>query len=324
MSKSSIIGIFASTCTLTLTQCTQCLGQDGTRALTEKVEAFNSTVVQKLSQAINGDASAQQELLRSYLAPAVMTLTILFICYMVASSVARVAGGLVASKIDLTLGRFLTKAIRILLMLLVAMALLEYNNISVAGFAAVLAAMSFAVGLALQGTLSNFAAGIMLLIFRPFKVDDSIIVAGVEGKVEEVDLFTTRINTSDNRHIIIPNSEIFGNKLENFDRNPLRRVDVSVGTSYSADLKLTRRALEYAIQLASETCEITDSQVVLMDLGTHAIQWQVRAWTRPDNVSQTREIVTESTKCALDAHGVAIPFPQLDLRVGGKLMAKTG
>jgi small conductance mechanosensitive channel len=323
-SRSSRIWILVNACTLVLTLGSASLGQDGTRALTEKVEAFNSTLVQKISQAINGDTVVQQELLRGYLAPSVMTLAILFICYMVASSVARVAGGLVSSKIDLTLGRFLTKAIRVLLMLLVAMALLEYNNISVSGFAAVLAAMSFAVGLSLQGTLSNFAAGIMLLIFRPFKVDDSIAVAGVEGKVEEVDLFTTRINTGDNRHIIIPNSEIFGNKLENFDRNPLRRVDVSVGTSYAADLKLTRRALEYAIQVSAESCSIEDSQVVLMELGTHAIQWQVRAWTPRDCVSQTREVITESTKYALDAHNISIPFPQLDLHLGGKLMAKAG
>jgi small conductance mechanosensitive channel len=97
-----------------------------------------------------------------------------------------------------------------------------------------------------------------------------------------------------------------------------------VGTSYAADLKLTRRALEYAIQVAAQSCNIEDSQVVLMELGTHAIQWQLRAWTQRDCVSQTREVITESTKYALDAHSISIPFPQLDLHIGGKLMAKAG
>jgi small conductance mechanosensitive channel len=241
---------------------------------------------------------------------------------MIASAIGRIAGGLVSQKVDVTLGRFLTKAIRILLMVLVGMALLEYNHISVSGLAAVLAAMSFAIGLALQGTLSNFAAGIMLMVFRPFKVDDEIVVSGIEGKVEEIDLFTTRINTADNRHIIIPNGSVFGNTLENNTRNSTRSTCVEVCTSYSADLQATRNALQYAVETASMSCELAKSSVTMTELGAHGVKWQVKAWTRTADKGKATECLLAAIKQALDAHRVSIAVPHLDIHMAGKFLAK--
>jgi small conductance mechanosensitive channel len=296
--------------------------QETTKELTKQVAQINSTIVKKISQAIHGDVAAQQDLITNYLAPAVLSLGILFTCYMLASAIGRIAGGLVSQRVDVTLGRFLTKAIRILLMVLVGMALLEYNHISVSGLAAVLAAMSFAIGLALQGTLSNFAAGIMLMVFRPFKVDDEIVVSGIEGKVEEIDLFTTRINTADNRHIIIPNGSVFGNTLENNTRNSTRCTCVDVCTSYSADLQATRNALQYAVETASMSCEIAESSVTLTELGAHGVKWRVKAWTSTAEKGKATECLMEATKQALDAHGVAIAVPHLDIHMAGKFLAK--
>jgi small conductance mechanosensitive channel len=325
MPQRFIKSIFALSIVHCLTFASFLHGQETQPAdLTNRVTQINSTIVHKLSKAFGGDVAAQQDLIRNYLAPCILTLTVLFFCYLVASSIGRVLGGFVSKRVDLTLGRFLAKAIRILLMIFVGMLVLEYNNISVSGFAAILAAMSFAIGLALQGTLSNFAAGIMLLIFRPFKVDDFIVVAGIEGRVEEIDLFTTRVNTRDNRHVIVPNSEIFGNKLENYDRNPLRRVDVNVATPFSANLKLVRSVLNQALAETSEACEIDDGQVVLLGIGTHAMQWQIRASTPPAQVFVTKEILTENTKNCLDANNIPIGLPQLDIHVAGKLLAKAG
>lgn len=291
---------------------------------TNRVTEINSTIVQKLSKAIGGNVDAQQDLLRNYLAPAIFTLSVLFICFIVASAIARTVGGFVSRRVDLTLGRFLSKAIRVLLLIFVGMLVLEYNNISVSGFAAILAAMSFAIGLALQGTLSNFAAGIMLLIFRPFKVDDFIVVAGIEGRVEEIDLFTTRVNTRDNRHVIVPNSEIFGNKLENYDRNPLRRVDINIAVPFSTDSRRVRTVLADALHRAIEVCDIAEGQVVLVEIGTHAMQWQIQAMTPPSQTSHTKEMLTEIAKNSLDAHNIPIGLPPLDVHVGGKLIAKAG
>ena len=134
---------------------------------------------------------------------------VLFIGYIIASYIGRVAGGVVTKRVDVTLGKFLTKAIRNMILLVVAMVVLQTTTgTDLSAFAAILAAAGFAVGMALQGTLGNFAAGVMLLMFRPFKVDDYIVVADTEGTVEEIDLFTTRLNATDNRHVISPLSLI--------------------------------------------------------------------------------------------------------------------
>ena len=204
----------------------------------------------------------------------------------------------------------------------VAIGVLGYFNVDVTAFAAILAAMSFAVGMALQGTLGNFASGIMLLLFRPFKVEEYIVVADTEGTVEEIDLFTTRINTLDNRHIIIPNSEIFGSKLENYTRNELRRVDVNVGAAYTADIDRTRLALERAIAHTNCVAEPA-GYAYLMDLGASSVDWQLRAWCKPADFWAVREQLVTNAKNEMDKAGIGIPYPQLDVHVGGKLLAKS-
>lgn len=282
-------------------------------------ENFLKTVL----DALQNDRQAQQTFLRVYLAPFFMVLAGLFICYVLAGSLGRTVGELVSKRIDLTLGRFLAKAIRNLSMLFVVMAILEYNQVSVSSLAAVMAAMGFAIGLALQGTLSNFAAGVMLMLFRPFRIDEFISVAGVEGIVEEIDLFTTRVNTTDNRHVIIPNSQIFGNMLENYSRNPFRRVEVNVVTPYHFDSKMTRRALEYAVGRIELRPNAPDSKVVLRELGQRGLEWQLRVWVAPKDFWEVREKLTEGAKDSLDQFGISIAVPQFDVQLGGKLLAKS-
>ena len=187
--------------------------------------------------------------LATYYGPkAVFVVLAMVIGFLVASFIGRVIGGLVAKQVDLTLGRFLTKAVRNAIMFVVLLGMMSTYGVDVTSFAAVIAALGFAIGMALQGTLANFAAGIMLVVFRPFKVDDYIVVSSTEGIVSEMDLFTTRLNTLDNRHVIIPNGEIFGNKMVNYSYNQFRRVDVNVGAEYAADLDATRVALSNAIE----------------------------------------------------------------------------
>lgn len=294
---------------------------DPTSEANRVVGAATST----LKQALTGDYEAQMKLLSEYAAPAALVCAVIVISYTISSAIGRVVGKVVSTKVDVTLGKFLSKAVHNGLMLIVAMVVLEYFNINVTGFAAILAAAGFAIGMALQGTLGNFAAGVMLLMFRPFKVDDYIQVAGTEGTVEEIDLFTTRLNSPDNRHLIIPNGEVFGNLLQNYTRNQTRRVDVNVGTAYSADLKETRAALESAIrQVQMQTDAIHEnSQVYLKELGDSSVNWQLRLWCRPADYWSVREQLTAAAKTSLDAAGISIPFPQMDVNVVGKVLTRT-
>ena len=236
---------------------------------------------------------------------------------------------MVTKRVDKTLGTFLTKAIRNMVLLVVAMVALQTTTgTDLSAFAAILAAAGFAVGMALQGTLGNFAAGIMLLMFRPFKIDDYIVVADTQGTVEEIDLFTTRLNTLDNRHVIIPNGEIFGAKLENYTRNAVRRVDVNVGAAYSADLDSTREALNQAV--AAVVADLAHNgqtgapmpQIVLQGLGASSVDWQLRVWCNPELYWTVHEKLTYAAKNNLDAANIGIPFPQMDVHVVGKVLAK--
>jgi small conductance mechanosensitive channel len=257
---------------------------------------------------------------------ATFVIAILFIAYIIASYIGRTVGNVVTKRVDKTLGKFLTKAVRNVILMVVAMVVLKSTTgTDITAFAAILAAAGFAVGMALQGTLGNFAAGIMLLMFRPFKVDDYIVVAGTEGTVEEIDLFTTRLNTMDNRHVIIPNGEIFGSKLENYTRNPVRRVDVNVGAAYSADLDATRQALTKAVsQVVAEIGQNGSPmpEVYLKELGASSVDWQLRVWAHPGAYWAVREKLTGAAKAHLDAANIGIPYPQMDIHVAGKLLAK--
>jgi small conductance mechanosensitive channel len=187
-----------------------------------------------------------------------------------------------------------------------------------------LAAAGFAVGLALQGTLANFSAGVMLLIFRPFKAGDVIDVAGVKGKVQEISLFTTELDTPDNRRLIVPNGSIFGSTIENVTFHPIRRVDVAVGTDYPADLNATRKVLEDAAASVQPQADGKEPQVYLSELGDSSIAWSVRVWTSTEDYWGVKEELTQKVKDALDEAGIGIPYPQMDVHMDGALERTNG
>ena len=291
---------------------------EAVKAVADQSTAVASNFISLCKQAFSGGPESEaaiKSLMGDYFAKAFLALAVAWISYIIASAVGRYVGGLVSRKVDLTLGKFLTKAVRNLLMIVVAMGVLSYFNVDVTGLAAVLAAISFAIGMALQGTLGNFASGVMLLLFRPFKVDDYIVLSDTEGTVEEIDLFTTRINTLDNRHVIVPNGEIFGSKLENYTRNKLRRVDVNVGAAYSANLDRTREALERAVMSVPEGVTSPPPQVYLNQLGASSVDWQLRVWCEPVNYWGVKENLTAAAKQQLDLANIGIPFPQMDIHV---------
>ena len=168
---------------------------------------------------------------------------------------------------DDTLGIFLSNLARWAILIMAVLAALGMFGIQTTSFAAVIGAAGIAIGLAFQGTLSNIASGVMLLIFRPFTVNDVIKAAGVTGKIIEIGLFTTSFDTADNRRIFVPNALIFGGTIENVTYHAKRRVEVSVGTDYSADLDEVRAVLERAIVSVEGVLDDPKSQVYLTELG---------------------------------------------------------
>ena len=159
---------------------------------------------------------------------------------------------------------------------------------------------------------------VLLLVFRPFKVGDVINAAGVTAKVTEIDLFTTVLDTPDNRRIIVPNSQIGAGTIENVTHHSERRVDVSVGTDYTADLQKTREALTKAAEALDEYMLKGDDRgfaIVLTDLGDSAIGWVVRFWAKAEDYWTVKESLTAEVKNKLDEAGIGIPFPQMDVHL---------
>jgi small conductance mechanosensitive channel len=258
-----------------------------------------------------------------YAVQAVGGLLLLFVAWLVAAWVRRgTQRGLSTAGVDQTLTKFFGNMARYLVLVAAVLMTLSLFGIETTGFAAVIAAAGFAVGMAMSGTLSNFAAGVMLLTFRPFKVGDVVSVGGVTGKVNEIELFTTTLDTPDNRRFIVPNGAVFGSTIENITYHPVRRVDVAVGTDYGADLATVRGVLE-GVAAQQNAIEDRDPQVLLVGLGDSSIDWQVRVWVETADYWAAYDALTHAVKDSLDAEGIGIPFPQRDLHIDGVISGGT-
>ncbi|MGB1375324.1 MAG: mechanosensitive ion channel family protein [Rhodothermales bacterium] len=248
------------------------------------------------------------------------------ILLVVAWTVAKWAGKRVTKtteeRLDLTIALFLGSLTRYLILIMALLGCLNIFGFETTSFAAVLGAAGLAIGLAMQGTLSNFSAGLMLLIFRPFKVNDVVSTAGVTGKVIHLNLFTTELDTPDNRRIIVPNGSIFGSTIENVTFHDTRRVDVSVGTDYPADISQTRETLLGAVANLEGVHAEPAPVAYLTELGASSIDWSVRIWANTDDYWLVRERATQAIKNALDDAGIGIPFPRMDVHLGGKIVSE--
>ncbi len=284
----------------------------------QTLEVVGTRAQQAVLDLFQGDASGVVELGSTYLIPAALALLAIFIGYLVAKYVSRIISHPVCRRVDETLGKFVGRVVFYAILISVVGATLSKVGVEMGGLAAVLAAAGFAVGLAFQGTLSNFAAGVLLLVFRPFKVGDMVNAAGVMGKVNEIDLFTTTLDTPDNRRIIVPNSSISGGTIENVSFHKHRRVEVLVGVEYAADLQRTRAALQRAVDhLVAETVQGPDrgAMVILAGLGSSSVDWKVRMWVKTPDFFKCTELLTSQIKTELDIAGVQIPFPQMDVHL---------
>lgn len=197
----------------------------------------------------------------------------------------------------------------------VVIAAISKLGVETTSFAAVIAAAGLAIGLALQGSLSNFASGVLIIIFKPFKSGDFITAGGETGIVVEVSLLTTELKTPDNIGIILPNSAAMGGSIKNFSKHPTRRVDMTVGVSYSDDLAKTKQVIEEVITEDARVLKDPAPQVAVANLGDSSVDFVVRPWVNADDYWTFKFDFIQAVKERLDKEGISIPFPQRDIHV---------
>ena len=217
--------------------------------------------------------------------------------------------------IDTTLRRFIGNLARMLLMLFVIIAAINALGVQTASLIALLGAAGLAVGLALQGSLSNFAAGVLIVLFRPYKVGDWIEGGGVSGAVEEVQILTTVLKTGDNKRVIIPNSQIMGSTITNYSANETRRVDLVVGVSYSDDLDKVRKELEGLVAADERILKDPAVTIAVSELADSSVNFVLRPWVKTADYWGVYFGLTEAIKKRFDEVGISIPFPQQDVYI---------
>lgn len=222
---------------------------------------------------------------------------------------------LMRSRLDETLIPFLASLVYYAVLAFVIIAVLGIVGIETASLAVVLGAAGLAVGLALQGTLSNFASGMMLMIFRPIKLGDWVEVGGVAGSVAEVGIFSTKLNTGDNVHIVIPNSNVYGETISNYSVNDIRRVDLAVGIHYEDDIGLAVRTLQKILDEDERVIDEPEPVIAVGELADSSVNILVRPWCNRDDYWRLRWDLTRKFKEELEEAGCSIPFPQHDVHL---------
>ena len=214
-----------------------------------------------------------------------------------------------------TLEKFLCNILNAVLMVVVIIAAIGALGVETTSLLAVLGAAGLAVGLALQGSLSNFAAGVLIVLFRPYRVGDVIDAAGVIGKVQEVQIFTTILHTPDNRKIIVPNSQIMGGIITNITANDTRRVDLVFGCAYDDNIDEVYKALQEVIAADDRILKDPAPTIDLNALADSSVNFNVRPWCKKEDYWDVYNGVTEAVKRKFDERGISIPFPQRDVHV---------
>lgn len=218
-------------------------------------------------------------------------------------------------EMDKTLSRFLSSLIYILLMVFVVLTALSTLGVNTTNFLAILGAAGLAVGLALKDSLSNFAAGVMLVVFRPFKTGDFIEAAGISGSVQSIRIFNTVLKTGDNRVVTVPNSLIYADTITNYSAEKTRRIDLVISIGYEDDIVRARALIQGVL---SQDARILDNPVptmLLTELGESSVNIAVRPWVQCDDYWAVRSDLLENIKRALEHAGLSIPYPQRGLHI---------
>ncbi len=218
-------------------------------------------------------------------------------------------------QVDDTLVLFTSSVSYVAIMAFVIIAALGQLGIQTTSFVAILGAAGLAVGLALQGSLANFAAGVLMIIFKPFKVGDYIEGGGVSGTVEEIGIFTTELKSPDNRKIIVPNGKMTSDNIVNYTARDIRRVDMVAGVSYKDDLDKVKSILKEILTSDERILQDPAPVIGLLELGESSVNFAVRPWVKTSDYWDVFFATQESIKKRFDAEGISIPFPQQDIHI---------
>ncbi|EFL7409449.1 TPA: small-conductance mechanosensitive channel MscS [Escherichia coli] len=266
---------------------------------------------------INGAGSwlvANQALLLSYAVNIVAALAIIIVGLIIARMISNAVNRLMISrKIDATVADFLSALVRYGIIAFTLIAALGRVGVQTASVIAVLGAAGLAVGLALQGSLSNLAAGVLLVMFRPFRAGEYVDLGGVAGTVLSVQIFSTTMRTADGKIIVIPNGKIIAGNIINFSREPARRNEFIIGVAYDSDIDQVKQILTDIIQSEDRILKDREMTVRLNELGASSINFVVRVWSNSGDLQNVYWDVLERIKREFDAAGISFPYPKMDV-----------
>ncbi|MVB16312.1 small-conductance mechanosensitive channel MscS [Vibrio cholerae] len=271
------------------------------------VESFNQ---------VNTWLTNNSDLLIQYGVNVISAILILFIGNLVVKGVAgSVAKVLKKKEMDKAVVDFIHGIVRYTLFIIVLIAALSRIGVQTASVVAVIGAAGLAVGLALQGSLSNFAAGVLIVAFRPFKSGDYVEIGGVAGSVDSIQIFQTVLKSPDNKMVVVPNSAVIGGAITNYSRHETRRVDMVIGVSYKSDLQKTKRVLRETLEKDPRILKDPDIRIGVLALADSSINFVVRPWCKTADYWDVYYDSMQAIKEALDANGIEIPFPQMDVHL---------
>ncbi|MEJ2141448.1 MAG: mechanosensitive ion channel [Gammaproteobacteria bacterium] len=261
-----------------------------------------------------------QQIINDYAIPWGINLVLAIIIFVVGKWLAKVVVKsvkqlMVKSSLDHVLVNFLGSLLKAALMVVVIVAALDQLGVDTKSVLAIFAAAGIAVGLALKDSLSNFAAGVMIVMFKPFKIGDFIDAAGINGVVEKTGIFNTIMRTGDNREINVPNSKIYGDVITNFSARNTRRIDMVIGIGYDDDIKVARDLLEKILGNESRVLEDPEPVIMVSELGASSVDLAVRPWVNSADYWNVRSDLLETIKTEFDANGISIPYPQTDVHL---------
>ncbi|GJQ62032.1 MAG: mechanosensitive ion channel protein [Melioribacteraceae bacterium] len=219
------------------------------------------------------------------------------------------------SEIDETISKFIVNVANVILLAALVIAVLNEVGVETASLLTVLGAAGLAIGLALQGSLSNLAAGVMLIIFRPFKVGQFVEAGGTMGSVNEIQIFNTIMSTPDNKVIIIPNSKIIGDTITNFTERDTRRMDLVFGIGYGDDIKKAKDIIEKVLKADERVLKDPIYTIGVLELADSSVNLAVRPWVKTSEYWPLYWDLMENMKYEFDANGISIPFPQRDVHL---------
>ncbi len=257
-----------------------------------------------------------QDLLTRFGLNLLAAIVIFFIGQWIAVFVRRLVRGLMSkANVDPTLASFVGNLTYYSVLAFAVIAALNRLGVQTASLIAILGAAGLAVGLALQGSLANFAAGVLIIIFRPFNVGDLIEAADVLGEVLDIQLFTTTLATLDNKQVIVPNSSLTGSNIINYTVRGKLRVDTVIGVAYEADIDQVRQVISEVLESDPLVLKEPTPTIAVMELGDSSVNFAVRPWAKPEDYWSVYFNVHENVKKRLDAAGISIPFPQRDVHL---------